>query len=135
MYLRLFCFLSSSFIQSCSCWNKNWIAVYCAIGWVADKNATNALRFLLRVFRSWIISGFCSRPQKFPGHCFLGPSSLTILLFSKQRRIWGRGAIASFLRDSTPCRPKGCLLFTILKNPFWWRNLKFSKSALSAKIY
>ena len=40
-----------------------------------------------------------------------------------------------FLRDSTPCRPKGSPLWTILRNPFWMTDLKIFRKAPLAPIY
>ena len=45
------------------------------------------------------------------------------------------GADASFLRDSTPCRPKGSPLWYFLRNPFLPTDPKIFEKAPSAPMY
>ena len=126
MYLRLF-FCRAVISRVVLVGTKNGIAVYCAVGWVADQNATNALRSLLRVFKSWIISrAFAHAHKNFTAivSSVPHPWQFCCSLSRGGFRGGGGGGGASFLKDSTPCRSKGCLLFTILKYPFWWWKLK-----------
>ena len=123
MYLRLFVFCPAVLSRVVLVRTKNWIAVFCMIGWVADTIATNALRFFaesLQKLNNFL--GFRSCPQNFG---FLGPWQFCCSLSRGGFRGWVGGADAFFLRDS--------ILVTEIH--FGDGTFKISKRSFGANLY
>ena len=118
---------------------KNWITVFCMMGWVADTIATNALRFFsesLQKLKNF--SGFRSCPQNVPGHGFLGPWQFCCSLSRGGFRGWVGGADAFFLRDSILLTEIQFIdgTFKISKGTFGANKLKTPKKrSLLVKIF